>query len=120
MRVEFQRLRFIVVDDNAFIRRIIRTLLHGFGVREVYEAEDGAAGLEAIIAYKPDIVITDWEMPVLDGVEMTRHLRQPSNTTNPFIPIIMVSAYSEKTRVMKARDAGVSGFLVKPISAKSL
>ncbi|MGL4325233.1 MAG: response regulator [Beijerinckiaceae bacterium] len=120
MRVEFSRLRFIVIDDNTFIRRVMRALLHGFGAREVYEAEDGAAGLEAFIQHAPDIVITDWEMPILDGIELTRMIRQPTSNSNPYVPIIMVSAHSEMRRVKEARDAGVTEFLVKPISAKSL
>ena len=120
MRVEFSRLRFIIIDDNTYIRRVLRALLYGFGAREVFEAEDGAAGLEAFMAHSPDIVITDWEMPILDGIEVTRMIRQPSSNSNPFVPIIMVSAYSEKRRVIEARDAGVTEFLVKPISAKSL
>ena len=62
VRIDFNRLRFLVIDDNAHMRRILRTLLHGFGAREVYEAEDGAAGLEAFTHYIPDIVITDWAM----------------------------------------------------------
>src|SRR6267154_2611921 len=64
VRIDFNRLRFLVIDDNAHMRRILRTLLHGFGAREVYEAEDGAAGLEAFTHYIPDIVITDWAMPI--------------------------------------------------------
>jgi hypothetical protein len=56
VRIDFNRLRFLVIDDNAHMRRILRTLLHGFGTREVYEAEDGAAGLEAFTHYLPDIV----------------------------------------------------------------
>ena len=64
VRINFNRLRFLVIDDNAHMRRIMRSLLHGFGTREVYEAEDGAAGLEAFTQYGPDIVITDWVMPI--------------------------------------------------------
>ena len=60
VRINFNRLRFLVVDDNAHMRRILRTHLHGFGTREVYEAEDGASGLEAFTNYMPDIVLTDW------------------------------------------------------------
>jgi two-component system, chemotaxis family, chemotaxis protein CheY len=119
MRVEFQRLRFIVIEDNVFMRRLIRALLHGFGAREVYEAEDGASGLDAFLNYQPDIVITDWEMPILDGLEVTKMIRQPDGS-NPYVPIIMITAHSEKKRVMEARDAGVTEFLVKPISAKAL
>jgi two-component system chemotaxis response regulator CheY len=80
IRIDFNRLRFLVIDDNAHMRRILRTLLHGFGTREVYEAEDGAAGLEAFTHYSPDIVITDWAMPIFDGLELTQMIRQPAPT----------------------------------------
>ncbi len=120
VRIEFSRLRFLVIDDNAHMRRILRTLLHGFGTREVYEAEDGAAGLEAYTHYSPDLVITDWAMPVFDGLELTQMIRQPDANTNPYVPIIMLTGHSEKKRVIGARDAGVTEFLAKPISAKGL
>ena len=120
IRIDFNKLRFLVIDDNTHMRRIVRTLLHGFGAREVYEAEDGAAGLEAFTTYAPDIVIADWAMPIFDGVELTSMIRQPGANQNPYVPIIMLTAHSEKSRVLRARDAGVTEFLCKPISAKSL
>jgi len=119
-RVECSRLRFLIVDDNNHMRRIIRALLHGFGAREAYEAEDGASGLEAFSSYSPDIVITDWAMPIFDGIELTRMIRQPDTSPNPYVPIIMVTGHAEKKRVLEARDAGITEFLVKPISAKAL
>jgi two-component system chemotaxis response regulator CheY len=119
-RIDFNRLRFVVVDDNAHMRRIVRALLHGFGAREVNEAEDGAAGLEAFTHNVPDIVITDWAMPIFDGLELTQMIRQPGVNANPFVPIIMLTGHSEKKRVTAARDAGVTEFLAKPLSAKAL
>ena len=119
-RIDFNKLRFLVIDDNAHMRRILRTLLHGFGARDVYEAEDGAAGLEAFTHYMPDIVITDWAMPIFDGLELTQMIRQPGANANPYVPIIMLTGHSEKKRVTSARDAGVTEFMAKPISAKSL
>ena len=120
VRIDFNRLRFLVIDDNAHMRRILRTLLHGFGAREVYEAEDGAAGLEAFTHYMPDIVVTDWVMPIFDGLELAQMIRQPGANANPYVPIIMLTGHSEKKRVVGARDAGVTEFLCKPISAKAL
>jgi two-component system, chemotaxis family, chemotaxis protein CheY len=120
VRIEFNRLRFLIVEDNAHMRRILRTLLHGFGAREVYEAEDGASGLEAFTHYMPDIVLADWVMPIFDGLELTQMVRQPGANSNPYVPIIMLTGHSEKTRVVGARDAGVTEFLAKPISAKAL
>lgn len=119
VRVDLSRLRFLVIDDNAHMRRILRMLLHSFGSREVYEAEDGAAGLDAFTHYLPDIVITDWVMPIFDGLEVTRIIRQDGTNPNPYVPIIMLTGYSEKKRVVAARDAGVTEFLAKPISSKA-
>ena len=119
-KIDFSDLRFLVVDDNQHVRRIVRTLLHGFGVREVYEAGDGAAGLDAVQNFLPDFIITDWVMPLFDGLEFVQMIRQPDSTLNPYVPIIMLSAHSERHRVLQARDAGVNDFLCKPISAKSL
>lgn len=120
VRIDFNRLRFLVIDDNTHMRRILRTLLHGFGAREVYEAEDGAAGLEAFTHYMPDIILADWVMPIFDGLELAQMIRQPGANANPYVPIIMLTGHSEKKRVTNARDAGVTEFLAKPISAKSL
>jgi two-component system, chemotaxis family, chemotaxis protein CheY len=120
VRIDFNRLRFLVIDDNAHMRRILRTLLHGFGAREVHEAEDGAAGLEAFTHYIPDIVITDWALPIFDGLELTQMIRQPGANSNPYVAIIMLTGHSEKKRVTSARYAGITEFLAKPISAKGL
>jgi len=118
--VDFQALRVLVADDNAHMRRIIRAILHGLGVREVYEAADGAEAVEQFIAHAPDVVVADWVMPILDGIEMTRMMRDQKSSVNPFVPIIMVSGHSERAKVMAARDAGVTEFMCKPISAKAL
>lgn len=119
-RIAFDKLRFVVVDDNTHMRRIVRTLLRAFGSREIYEAEDGASGLEAVEAYSPDILITDIKMPIFDGIELTQMIRNPDGSKQPFLPIIVLSAYSEKKHVVQARDAGVTEFLCKPVSANAL
>jgi two-component system chemotaxis response regulator CheY len=118
--IEFSHLRFLLIDDSVHARKILRTLLFGFGVREVREAEDGAEGLDAFLAHTPDIIITDWAMPIFDGIELTRMIRQPDANANPYVAIIMVTGRIDKQRVVLARDAGVTEFLVKPISARSL
>jgi len=119
-KIAFDELRFVVADDNAHMRRIVRTLLRAFGSREIYEAEDGASGLEAVEAYSPDILITDITMPIIDGIELTRMIRNPEGCRHPFLPIIVLSAYSEKKHVISARDAGATEFLCKPVSATAL
>jgi two-component system, chemotaxis family, chemotaxis protein CheY len=120
VRIDFNRLRFLVIDDNPHMRRIIRTLLHGLGTRDVFEAEDGASGLDAYTHMVPDIVLVDWAMPVFDGLELTRIIRGTEASANPYVPIIMITGHTEQNRVIAARDAGVTEFLAKPISAKAL
>jgi CheY-like chemotaxis protein len=120
VRIDFNRLRLLVVDDNPHMRRIVRTLLHGFGARDVFEAEDGATGLDAFTHNVPDIVLVDWAMPVFDGLELTKMIRQADANANPFVPIIMITGHTEKNRVTEARDSGITEFLAKPISAKAL
>src|SRR4029078_11931111 len=118
VRIDFNRLRFLVIDDNAQMRRIVRTLLHGFGARDVYEAEDGAAGLGAFTHHVPDIAMTDSEIPIFDGLELTQMIRQPGANANPFVPIIMVTGHTEKERVTAAADAGINEFLTKTREAE--
>ena len=120
LNVDFSQLRFLVIDDNAHMRRVVRTLVHGFGAREVSEAEDGASGLEIFQSTLPDIVITDWFMPIFNGIELTRMMRNEQSSANSTVPIIMLTGHSEKKHVTEARDAGVTEFLCKPISAKAL
>ena len=120
VHIEFNRLRFLVIDDNAHMRSIVRALLHSFGAREVYEAEDGTSGLDAFMQCTPEIVITDWVMPGLDGLKLTRMMRQPDEHANAYVSIIMLTGHSEKTRVLAARDAGITEFLAKPVSPKGL
>jgi len=113
-------IKFLIVDDNAFMRTIIRRILATLGVLEIREANDGAEALKMIQTWPADIVLLDWEMTPFDGIEFTQMVRKAHDMTNTFMPIIMVSAHSEYWRISAARDAGVTEFLVKPISAKTL
>ncbi|WP_082735846.1 response regulator [Polycladidibacter stylochi] len=119
MSIDLSSLTFLVVEDSAYMRTILRTLLQGFGARRIIEAEDGASGLEALERATPDILILDWVMPILDGADMVRMIRTPDNPF-AYIPIIMVTAHTERSRVLEARKLGVHELLSKPISAKAL
>jgi two-component system chemotaxis response regulator CheY len=120
--IEFliQRLGVLVVDDNAFMRKMVRNLLINIGVKKVHEAADGIAGLEQIREVSPDIVILDWEMPLLNGPEFVRIVRSPGVFPLPDIPIIMLTAHGERSRIVEAVRIGVNEFLCKPVSAKTL
>jgi two-component system chemotaxis response regulator CheY len=115
-----QQLNVLLVDDNMFTRKLVRTLLNNIGVKSVTEAADGIAALEAIRQVPPDVIILDWEMPLLNGPELVRIVRSPGVFPAPDVPIIMLSAHGERWRVVESVKLGVNEFLCKPVSAKLL
>jgi two-component system, chemotaxis family, chemotaxis protein CheY len=115
-----QDLSILLVDDNQYMRKIVRNLLINIGVRKVYEASDGIAGLDAIRIVTPDVVIIDWELPLLNGAEFVRIVRSPGVFPFSDIPIIMLSSHGERWRVVEAVRIGVNEYLRKPVSAQAL
>lgn len=115
-----QQLTVLIVDDNQFMRKVVRGLLLGIGVKALYEAEDGIAGLEIVRTLSPDVVILDWEMPLLNGPEFIRIVRSPGVFPIPDLPIIMLTGYRERWRVLEAARLGVNEFLCKPVSHNAL
>ena len=99
---------------------MVRNLLVNCGVKDIYEAADGIAALDTIRTVGPDVVILDWEMPLLSGAELVRIVRSPGVFPMPDVPIIMLSGYGERWRVVEAVRLGVNEYLVKPVSAKAL
>jgi CheY-like chemotaxis protein len=112
-------LRVLVIEDSPYMRTIIRTILQGLGVREIFEAEDGGVGLEKLEQLSPDLVIIDWVLPILDGPELVRLVRNPNHSMGT-VPIIMISSFAEKHRIVEAKQLGVHEFLRKPFSAKDM
>lgn len=110
----------LIVDDNQFMRKVVRNILTNIGIKGVREAADGLAGLEHIRQHAPDIVILDWEMPMLNGAEMLRIVRNPTSFPVPDVPIIMLTSHLERWRVVEATKLGVNEFLAKPVSGKVL
>jgi CheY-like chemotaxis protein len=115
-----QSLNVLLVDDNQHMRAITSAILQSAGIRKVREAPDGAAALDALRQQQIDLAIVDFNMFPLDGVEFTRLVRNSPDSANPYLPIIMMTGHSEKSRVTEARDAGVTEFVVKPITAKAI
>lgn len=111
---------FLIVDDCDFTRRVSAQILRCFGAESIYEAFDGEDAKHQVADHKPDIVLTDWMMKPTDGISFTRWVRKGSDSPAPFLPIIMMTSYSDADRVLEARDAGVNEFLVKPMTPKSL
>ncbi len=115
-----QRLNFLVVDDNKYMRNLVKSILDALGVGDVTVAVDGADALKKLRNFSPDIIILDWQMDPLDGLDLTRMIRQQNDSANPFVPIIMLTGHTEMKRVIEARDSGINEFLAKPVSAKLL
>ncbi len=115
-----QSLAVLIVDDNQYMRKVVRNILVNLGVKNVHEAGDGVAGLEAIRMFAPDLVILDWEMPLLNGAELVRIVRSPGTFPVPDVPIIMLTGHVERWRVIEATRLGVHEFLKKPVSGKGL
>jgi CheY-like chemotaxis protein len=116
----FESLRVLLVDDNQHMRAIVTTVLAGVGVKHVRETRDGAEALEALRDWPADLAIVDFQMFPVDGVEFTRMVRNAPDSKNPYLPIIMMTGHSEKSRVVEARDAGVTEFVAKPLTAKAV
>lgn len=113
-------LRVLVAEDNQYLRKLIRNLLVNVGIKRIDEVVDGLAGFEAIKNLDPDIVILDWELPLLNGAELVRIVRTPGMLTRPEVPIIMFGASAERWRIAEAKRLGVNAYLTMPISAKNL
>ena len=110
----------MVVDDSGNMLNLIATILLAIGVRETFEALDGETALSELRHFKPNIIITDWHMEPMNGVEFVKKVRRGKRSPDPFVPIIMLTGHTEMSLVVEARDAGINEFLVKPISPKSL
>ena len=117
---KIQGLSVLVADKNQFMRRLTRTMLMNLGAKSVIEASDGLAALEAIRTCDPDVMFLEWDLPVLDGMEVIRIVRSPGVFPRPNLPIIMLTTRSNRSSVVQALRAGVHEFMLKPTSPKEL
>lgn len=113
-----KNLKILVVDDFPTMRRIIRNLLKDLGYENVDEAEDGAMGLEKLRNGSFDFVVSDWNMPNLDGLEMLKAIR--ADAALAALPVLMVTAEAKKENIIAAAQAGANGYVVKPFTAATL
>jgi two-component system, chemotaxis family, chemotaxis protein CheY len=113
-------LKVLIVDDELTMRKVTRSLLQSIGVKTIFEAGDGRTGLDVVCSVIPDVVILDWEMPSPNGPEFMRELRSPGRFPLPDVPIIMLTAYGERSRVVEAVRLGVNEYLLKPVSSSAL
>ncbi|MBN8429091.1 MAG: chemotaxis response regulator CheY [Xanthomonadales bacterium] len=111
-------MRFLVVDDFSTMRRIVRNLLKELGYTNVDEAEDGAIALQKLQGGGFEFVVTDWNMPNMDGLTLLQTIRATPNLKH--LPVLMITAEAKKENIIAAAQAGASGYIVKPFTAATL
>lgn len=114
---DLSRLRVLVVEKHRLMRRIMCDVLRELGVREVKSAADAAEAFELFQTFEADLVLTDWS-PGLNGVEFLKMIRRSPTSRDIYVPVVMVTAYTELHHVCAARDAGTTEYLAKPVTAK--
>jgi len=112
------KVRVLVVDDFPTMRRIVRSLLRQLGFENVDEAENGEDALKKLRSAEYGLVISDWNMPVMEGLELLKHIRNDSQLKD--IPFLMVTAEAEKEKVIEAIKSGVDNYIVKPFTGDVL
>jgi len=113
-----KNLRFLVVDDFATMRRIVRNLLQDLGYSNIEEAEDGQDALNKLRAGEFDFVVSDWNMPNLDGLELLKTIRLDPAMSK--LPVLMVTAEAKRENIIAAAQAGANGYIDKPFTAATL
>jgi len=111
-------IRFLVVDDFSTMRRIIKNFLNDLGYTNIVEADDGKTALPKLKAGEVDFLITDWNMPGMQGLELLRLVRGDPATKK--LPVLMVTAEAKREQIVEAAQAGVNGYVVKPFTAATL
>jgi CheY-like chemotaxis protein len=119
-QADLKRLRVLLVDDSQHIRVIVGTILRSAGIEAIAEASSGDQAIAMAKTSPFDVAFIDYLMADGDGLELIRKLRDPKTSPNPYMPIIMITGFSDRTRVLAARDAGVTEFIAKPITAKAV
>lgn len=113
-----KNLRFLVVDDFATMRRIVRNLLQDLGYKNIEEAEDGQDALNRLRTSSFDFVVSDWNMPHIDGLQLLKTIRQEPELMK--LPVLMVTAEAKRENIIAAAQAGANGYIVKPFTAATL
>jgi two-component system chemotaxis response regulator CheY len=117
---DLSKIDILVVEDNWILRTLLGAVLNGLGTPHPRAAGDGTQALAEISLKVPDLVITDWEMAPMNGLDFVRRVRDATASPCPTLPIIMLTAHSDGEKVIEARDAGVTEFLTKPFTTNAI
>lgn len=118
MPADPSKIKFLVVDDFSTMRRIVRNLLKELGFTNVDEAEDGAIALQKLKGGGFDFIVSDWNMPNMDGLTLLQSVR--ADPALKHLPLLMITAEAKKENIIAAAQAGASGYIVKPFTAATL
>ncbi len=116
----FDRLKVLVVDDNAHMRKLVTTIMQAFCVLHIFEADCGQKAWTSLRETNPDVLVLDWVMEGMSGIELVQKIRTDPQTPNPFVPVIMLTGHTHIDQVRQARDAGANEFIAKPVSVKTM
>lgn len=117
---DLSQLRVTIVEDDRQMRAILTACLTAFGVSQVQVCSDGKEALGRLWLHPADVVLTDWEMKPMSGIELVHALRDETTSPRPDVPIIMITGHTQAEKVLEARDSGVTVFLAKPIAPHAL
>ena len=112
------KMRILVVDDFSTMRRIVRNLLGDLGFSNIAEADDGKSAWPMLAAERFDLVVTDWNMPGMTGIDLLKKIRSEPATAK--IPVLMVTAEAQRDQIVEAAKAGVNGYIITPFTAATL
>jgi two-component system chemotaxis response regulator CheY len=111
-------MKVLVVDDFSTMRRIVKNLLRDLGFTNIQEADDGSTALPMLKEGSFDFVVTDWNMPGMQGIDLLKAIRADANLSH--IPVLLITAEAKKEQIVMAAQAGVNGYIVKPFTAATL
>ncbi|TVQ85687.1 MAG: response regulator [Micavibrio sp.] len=120
MALRFHNLSILIAEDNKAMMSLLTAVLNTLEFKDIYKAGNGKEAWRLFQLHKPDIVLTDWEMDEITGIELVRKIRTDQQSVNRIVPIVILTGYALPERIKEARDAGVTEFLVKPFMAKEL
>lgn len=113
-----KNMKILIVDDFSTMRRIVKNLLRDLGFNNTQEADDGLTALPMLKKGEFDFVVTDWNMPGMQGIDLLKHIRADAELKH--LPVLMITAEAKREQIIEAAQAGVNGYIVKPFTAATL
>lgn len=120
MGIQFSTLSFLVVEDNRLLFELLSNILESFNVKRITYAKDGSEGLEKFKEEEHDIILADWDMEPMDGIQFVELLRRDEEIEFREVPIILITGFAQENRIIKARDSWVTEYIIKPFTAENV